>query len=122
MAATINAVTIASSAAVSGALDADGRRVAAIIGPTAWTAADISFEVYDAANSAWRKVVDSAGGLVKITGVATTASEYMFLPEIADRLIANRLRVVSTNTASEADINQDAARTLYVVLEASKWN
>lgn len=113
-------VSIAASAAVSGAVDSNGRRVAGIISPAAWTAADISFEVYDPVNDAWRKVVDSAGVLVKITGVATGASEVMLLPEIADRLVANRLRVVSTNTASEANIDQAAARTLYVILEDSR--
>lgn len=109
-------VTIANAAATSGAIEMNGRRLAAVIGPTAWTAADISFEVQDTASN-WRKVVDSAGALVKITGVATAASEYMFAPEIADRLVAHWLRIVSSNTASEADVNQGAARTLLAVLE-----
>lgn len=119
MAISQEAVTIASSAATSSALQLNGRRVVAIVGPTAWTAADISFEVWDAANNAWRKVVGNDGALVKITGVATAASEVMLPPEIADRLTFNVIRLVSTNTASEADVNQDAARTLYVVMERS---
>ena len=110
-------VTVASAAAVSSAVDFGGRRLAGVIGPAAWTAADISFEVLDPANAAWRKVVDQAGALVKITGVATGAAEYMIPPEIADRFMAPELRIVSTNTASEVNINQDAARVLYVVLE-----
>ena len=113
------AATIAASAAVSSAIEANGRRVVGIIGPTAWTAADYSFEVYDSVNAAWRKLVDAAGALVKITGAATATSEVMLTPEIADRLTFNRFRVASTNTASEADINQDAARTIYVLLEAA---
>ena len=96
------AVTIAINTATSNAIEANGRRVAGIIGPAAWTAGDYSFEIYEPAAAAWRKVVDNAGALVKITGAATNASEVMLLPEIADRLLANRIRVVSTNTASEA--------------------
>lgn len=117
MSVLYQAVTIAITTSTSTAVELDGNRVASIITPTAWTAADISFEVYEPVAQAWRKVVDSSGALVKITGVAAAASELMLLPEIADRLLANRIRVVSTNTASEADVNQDAARTLYVLIE-----
>lgn len=110
-------VTIANNEAVSSAIELNGRRVTGLIGPTAWTAADYSFEVYEPISAAWRKVIDSAGALVKVTGAATTTSEVMLLPEIADKLIANRIRVVSSNTGSEADVNQGAARTFYVLIE-----
>lgn len=111
----VRQVTIASGAATSTPFPLNGYRIAGVIGATAWTAADISFEVRDP-SGAWRKVVDNAGALVKITGVATAASEFMIPPEIADRITGQEARVVSTNTASEADVNQGADRVLYVVL------
>lgn len=110
-------VTILITTAVSSGVDFGGRRLAGVIGPAAWTAADISFEIFEPAGAAWRKVVDNSGALVKITGVATALAEYMIPPEIADRFMGPNLRLASTNTASEVDINQDAARTLYLVLE-----
>ena len=110
-------VTIVINTAVSTGVDFSGRRLAGVIGPAAWTAGDITFEIWEPAGAAWRKVVDASGALVKITGVATALAEYMIPPEIADRFMGPNLRIVSTNTASEVDVNQDAARTLYVVLE-----
>lgn len=110
-------VTIANGEAPSSAVEANGWRLAGVIGPAAWTAADLTFDVYEPVAGAWRKVVDNSGAAVKITGIATNASEYMLPPEIADRLVANRIRLCSTNTASEADATQGAARTLYVVME-----
>lgn len=111
-------VVIASGAATSEAIKLGHRRVCGIVVPSAWTAADISFEI-EQPSGTWVKVVDQAGALVKCTGVATAASEYQLLPEIADRLVAHgALRLVSTNTASEADVNQGAARTMVVLLES----
>lgn len=108
-------VTIANAAAASGAFNLGAYKIAAVITPAAWTAGDISFEVGDGAGN-FRKVIDSAGALLKITGVATGASEYMVVPEAGDLITGKQAKVVSTNTASEADVNQGAARTLQVVL------
>lgn len=110
------AVTIANNTASSSAVETNGRRLVAVQTPAAWTAADITFDVYDAENAQWLKIVDAAGAAVKITGVATGAAEINLPPEIGDRLTYNRMRLTSTNTASEADVNQGAARTLYVIL------
>ena len=68
-------VTIASAAAVSGSLPLHGYRIAAIVKPAIWTAADISFEIDASGSGTFVKVVDNAGALVKITGVSTTVSE-----------------------------------------------
>jgi hypothetical protein len=108
-------ITIASGQAKSDAFPLNGYRIAAVIGDTAWTAADISFEVDNGVGS-FVKVVDNAGALVKITGVATAASEYMIPPEIADVICGQAAKVVSTNTASEADVTQGAQRSLRVIL------
>lgn len=110
-------VTIAITTAVSTQFELQGRKLVGVVTPAAWTAADLSLEVYVPPLAAWKKVVDNSGALVKSTGLATGASEVNLLPEIADRIVFNTMRLVSTNTASEADVNQDAARTLYVIME-----
>ena len=122
-------VTIATTNPLSTRFAFQGQRVIGVIVPVAWTAADISFEIERplyAADSAhttqtWIKVVNRAGALYKLTGVATSASEYQLVSGDAnqgDIIITGPGdgRLVSTNTASEADINQDAARTVIVVL------
>ena len=114
--ATFITLTIANGAAATEQFETLGYRVAAVISPAAWTAADFSFEVENGSGT-FVKVTDAAGALLKITGVATAASEYMIMPEIGDALVSPRMmKVVSTNTASEADVNQGAARTVIVVL------
>lgn len=113
-------VAIAITTAVSGAFSFDRQRIIGVIVPAAWTAADISFEVEEPSGT-YVKVVNRAGALYKLTGVATGASEYQMISGDAnqgDVIITGRGagRLVSTNTVSEANINQDAARTLLVIL------
>lgn len=113
-------VTIANNAATSTAFPLGHSRVVGVIVPSAWTAADISFEI-EHPSGTWVKVVNRAGALYKLTGVATAASEYQLVSgdaNQADVIITGPGdgRIVSTNTASEADANQGAARTLTVVL------
>lgn len=116
-AVTVVEVTIAASAATSTAVPFFGRRLAAVVTSSAWTAADISFEIKVPQLGSWMKVVDNQGGLVKMTSVATAAAEYRIPPEIADRFTGEEVRVVSTATTSEANENQGSARTLYVIVE-----
>lgn len=108
-------VTIANGVAASGAFSLEGRRIAGVVGPTAWTAADITFLV-DPGDGTFRPVVGNDGAIVKITGVATSASEVMIPPEIADQIVGKQAKINSTNTASEADVTQGAARSLIVLL------
>lgn len=117
-------VTIANGAAVSDPFDLNGARVRGVIGDTAWTAADISFEVETRPSSGvFVKVVDQAGALLRIAGVATAAQEYMIFGVVGDAagmdgvMAWGRARLCSTNTASEANANQGAARTLTVIME-----
>ena len=109
-------VTIAASAAVSSVFQLYGHRIVGIGKPATWTAADFSFEITVDGEVTWIKVIDNAGALVKITGASTTVAEFQVVPELLDFFTADKCRVVSTNTASEADVNQDAARTLVLVL------
>lgn len=117
----LETVTIASSAATSTAFQLYGYRIVGIYTPSAWTAADISFEV-SKDGSTWVKVVGNDGALVKLTGVATGAAEFNVVPELLDFFTNEWCRVVSTNTASEADVNQDAARSLTLVLATLPGN
>ena len=122
-------VTIAIDTAVSTRFAFQGQRVVGVIVPSAWTAGDITFDIerplYAADNArttqSWIKVVNRAGAAYKLTGVATTASEYQLVggdANQADIIITGPGdgRIVSTNTGSEADVNQGAARTVIVVL------
>ena len=115
-------VAIAITTATSGVFPFNGQRVVAVVVPGAWTAADISFEIDSpTASGTFIKVVNRAGALYKLTGVNTGASEYQLVSgdaNQADVIITGpgNGRIVSTNTGSEADINQDAARTVIVVL------
>lgn len=113
----VHSVTIANNAAASNAFSFKGYRIAGIVKPATWTAADISFEVAaDDGSSTFVKVVNNDGAIVRITGVSTTVAEYMIVPEIGDAIVGNSAKVVSTNTASEADANQGGDRVLMVVL------
>ena len=120
MATKFYSLTIANGAAVSTAFPFDRRRVVGVIVPSAWTAADITFDI-EYPKSTWIKVVNRAGAAYKLTGVATGASELQIVSgdaNQADVIITGPGdgRLVSTNTASEADVNQGAARTVVVVL------
>lgn len=112
-------VTIAINTATSTAFECQKERVVGVLVPSAWTAADITFDA-SFTDGTFVKVVNRAGAAYKLTGVATAASEFQLVSGDANQadiiISAPRLRLVSTNTGSEADVNQDAARTLTVVL------
>lgn len=108
-------VTIDNSGSVSGAFDLFGYKVAGVVSPVAWTAADFTFQV-DAGDGTFRAVTDNSGAYVKISGVATGASEVMTPPEIGDRIVGEQGKIVSTNTASEAVVAQGAERIVKVIL------
>ena len=116
----IVAVTISSGAATSGAFAFQGQRVIGVVVPSVWTAGDVSFEI-EYPSGTWVKVVDRAGALYKLTGVATSAAEFHLTAgdaNQADIIImgTGNGRVVSTNTSSEANVNQGADRSVAVIL------
>ena len=109
-------VTIAIGAAVSGTFYMLGYRIAAVITASAWSAADISFEIADAAGT-FVKVVGSDGALIRLSGVNTAASEYQVVPQAVQfLLIGASAQLVSTTVGSEVNVGQAAARTLIAVL------
>ena len=118
------AITIANGAAVSGdiyggsdgRIRANGFRLMSILVPSAWTAADIGFEV-SADGSTWVKVYDEEGARIKITNVATAAAGVYAVPAKLGLVgMWPYLRLVSLNTSTGADANQGAARSLVVAI------
>ena len=113
-------LTISSGAATSEAFAFQGQRVIGVITPGTWTAGDITFEV-NYPDGTFVKVVDRGGAIYKLAGIATGTSEYHLVSgdaNQADIIITGpgEGRVVSTNTGSEANVNQGADRTVMVVL------
>ena len=108
-------LTIPINTALSDAIKSDGYYPVGVVCPSAWTAADISFEISSDGGVTFQKVVGQTGSLVKITNVPTAASEYSTLAS-AQIIVGEWIRVASTNTASEADANQAAARTVKLVM------
>lgn len=108
-------VTIANGAAASGAFSLEGKKIAAVVVPSAWTAADITFLI-DPGDGTFRPLVGNDGAIVKMTGVATSASEVQLPPEVADQIVGKQAKINSTNTASEADVTQGAERKMIVLL------
>jgi hypothetical protein len=110
-------VTIENGAAVS-----DGVQLAklsligvAVLVPSAWTGADIGFEV-SVDGSVWVPLYDDTGARVKISGVATNASRVYIAPaEVWAAGAFPYLRLVSLNTSTGANINQGGARSLMLI-------
>jgi len=113
-------LTISSGAATSTAFSFQARRVIGVTTPGTWTAGDVSFEIEEPSGT-YVKVVDRAGALYKLTGIATGTSELHLIggdANQADIMITGPGdgRIASTNTSSEADVNQGADRTVVVYL------
>ena len=82
---------------------------------TAWTAADITFSVAETAAGTYTPLRDAAGTLIRLTNIPAGA---VFTRPLPDELFGwAYFKVNSTNTASEAAVNQAAARALIVMLK-----
>jgi hypothetical protein len=115
----LHEVTIANGAAVSGEVSTAtfGPRGLAVLTPAAWTDADIAFDV-SIDNSTWYPLQDDEGNRVKITSVTTDAAKvYDAPPECWTAGCFRYVRLASINTSTEADVNQGAARTCYIVFK-----
>lgn len=134
-------VLIAINTAVSYGTPAQGSRNNGIIDlsqavggririPAEWTAADITFLAATSMGSlgrspihgpppvdeAWVKVRDSTGALIRITGIATAEAGWYEIP--SNVMSCGYVYIKSTNTGSEVDVNQAAARELWVSLKS----
>lgn len=105
--------TIASGAALSGEIDLEGYLQGAIITPSTWTAAAITFVAASVSGGTFVPVRDSYGNEVSIPTVATGAANSYAVP--AEVMTHNVMKIQSGVTG--ATVNQAAARTLSVVLK-----
>lgn len=104
--------TIANAASLSGAINVSGYRLAAIVMPSGWTAASITF-TGSRDGSAFLDVHDSGGAELALT---VAASRLVALTAVhAEALRALKLLKVRSGTAA-APVNQLAERTLTLVL------
>jgi hypothetical protein len=83
--------------------------------PSAWTAADLGFKIIG--NDASEILLeDSSANVIKMTSIPTAAASWRAIP--ADVFSARVMKLVSINTATEADENQGAERALEIYLTA----
>lgn len=110
--------SIANGEALSEAFDLreSGFRGGAIVTPSTWTDARLSFQ-FSQDSSTWYPLRDEEGALVVISGIQTAEAGIYFMPAKAgwELMNWNYMRVRSTNTASEAAVNQGATRSLTFV-------
>lgn len=84
--------------------------------PSVWTAADIAFKVCDTKDGTYDFLRDNTtGDLVRIKGIKTSSASWYRIPE--DVMGAYWVKLVSVNTASEAAVNQAAARSLKLLIK-----
>ena len=102
-------VTIASGESLSGSIDFSSFTPVALVMPSAWTAASITFQASHN-NSTWGNIYDKDGTEYTLT---TAASRYVLLNP-ADFASVRGLKVRSGTAASA--VNQEAARTITLVL------
>lgn len=113
-------VTIANNAATSGYFDTRGAKRIRVYVPAAWTGADLTAMAKDALTTKPGLITPVAApvrlmtgtALAKISGIKTAEAGWYTAPD--DWLGHSYLALRSTNTASEADVNQGAARSLVV--------
>lgn len=107
-------VNIAASASVSAEAICVARDAGmAIKVPSEWTAADIGFTAAEDISSTFAPVYDDEGSRVKITGIATSASQWYDVPEAVMKHAYVKLASLDTGDGSAE--NQGAARVLVVM-------
>lgn len=106
--------TIANAASLSGEIDLEGFKLAAIIMPAAWDAANLTFQASDVSGGTFQNVFDDAGTETTVTAaVSRSIGMDAAMPELA----AFRFLKIRSGT-SALPVNQTAARTLTLVLKA----
>lgn len=109
-------VTFESGEAVSEPFEVLGGRGFSLDLATAWTAADIGFDVFD--GTYWRPVEDDEGNRVKLTSIPTSEATNPPSRQCPADMWGGGsyplMRLHSLNTSNEADVNQSADRVLMV--------
>jgi hypothetical protein len=106
-------VTIAASASVSGEFDLEAYKLVGIIMPSAWTAANLTFQAAPVSGGTFADMYDDAGDEVTVTAAASRAigADY-----IAGALAAFRVLKIRSGT-SATPVTQAAERTITLVLK-----
>jgi hypothetical protein len=106
------AVTIANGTALSaGVKISDDEQIAAVVMPSAWTAANVTFQASVDGGTTWRELHNGSGA-VQVTG---TASAQLAVTESDFRSVMN---VKVRSGTSGVPVNQGADRVLYLVTVA----
>lgn len=110
-------IDIPNGGAISPPIDFRWFTAAIVTVPSAWTAANLGFQVCDTENGTYVILRDDAGTPIQISNILTTGSRAYRLPiEIfASGFI--RLWSKSTTAATESDVNQAALRTMLIQLK-----
>lgn len=104
-------VTIAISTSLSPAIEIDFFRVAAIVMPSGWDAANLTFQA-SADGITYNNLYDDAGNEITVTAAA---SRHIGLDAVAAELSGCPWLKIRSGTSGVA-VNQTAARTLKLVL------
>lgn len=110
---TTKTATIAPGVSLSGEIDIEGFKIAAIEMPAAWTAANLTFQAASAAGGTFKNVHDDAGTEVLVTAAA---DRIIGLDAILPELAAIRFLKIRSGTAA-IPVNQAAAMTLTLILK-----
>ena len=110
----LKTVTIANGASLSGVIDLEGFVLMGIQMPSAWTAANLTFEASSARAGTFDDVYDDTGTEVNVTAAA---SRYIGVTGTKGDVLANVrfLKVRSGTTGTP--VNQGAARTITLCLK-----
>lgn len=106
-------VTILSGASLSGAIDLQGARLFAILMPSGWTAAGLTFQAGVSLSGTFYNLFDSDGSEVAVASAAAVADQYIQLTNPA-RWLGIRYLKVRSGTAGAA-VNQGADRTISLI-------
>jgi hypothetical protein len=102
--------TIANGAALSGAVCLGSGVLCAVQMPTAWTAADLTFQISDDGGTTWTELLDSLGNAITI---ASPSASKRYEVDASDFKSAMYLKVRSGTSALA--VNQASARTLTLI-------
>jgi hypothetical protein len=110
-------VVIAINTAVSNAIEIPlGFAIGAVEFPSAWTSADLGFQFSTDGGTTFADVLDGAGtttAFLRCTGVPTAAVSFVLVPiKLHELSLGIQVKFTSINVASNAAVNQAAARTL----------
>jgi len=113
-------VTIASGAAITAVINTADAAGGAVLIPSAWTAANLGFQMPPDSGTTGTFVAlkDEAGNPVQISSITTDASFWYAIPAEVFPAATIKLWSKSTTAATVTDTNQNAARSILVVLKS----